>query len=56
MIGDTLQVGGRYTSPGVHVPFAVRTGQIITGQNPASSRQVALLLVEALSYGVRLVP
>lgn len=37
-------------------PFAVKAGRIITGQNPASSRLVAELTVEALSYGVRLTP
>ncbi|KAK9841802.1 hypothetical protein WJX81_004046 [Elliptochloris bilobata] len=37
-------------------PFAVSAGRIITGQNPASSRMVAELTVEALSFGVRLTP
>ena len=37
-------------------PFAVSAGRIITGQNPASSRLVAELTVEALSFGVRLMP
>ena len=55
--GDRLQVGGHYvSSPSEHVPCAVRAGQIITGQNPASSRLAAEMLVEALSFGVRLTP
>jgi putative intracellular protease/amidase len=29
-------------------PFAVRDGNLITGQNPASSEQVAELVLEAL--------
>jgi putative intracellular protease/amidase len=37
-------------------PYSVRAGQVITGQNPASSRQTAEMLVEALSFGVRLTP
>ena len=44
------------SSPGEHVPCAVRAGQIITGQSPASSRLASEMLVEALSFGVRLTP
>ena len=51
------QVGGIYVrSPTNMGPFSVRAGQVITGENPASSRQTAELLVEALSFGVRLTP
>ena len=51
------QVGGVYTRGPVDMgAFAVRAGQLITGQNPASSRATAQALVEALSFGVRLTP
>ncbi len=36
--------------------FAVRTSQIITGQNAASSKETADAVVDALSFGVRLTP
>ena len=51
------QVGGVYTRGPVDMgAHAVRAGQLITGQNPASSRMTAEALVEALSFGVRLTP
>lgn len=37
-------------------PYAVRTGQIITGQNWQSSKVTAELVVDALSFGVRNMP
>ncbi len=36
--------------------FAVRTSQIITGQNAASCKETADAVVDALSFGVRLTP
>ncbi|CAK0785044.1 hypothetical protein CVIRNUC_008249 [Coccomyxa viridis] len=49
--------GGEYTRGSRNEgPFANRAGLIITGQNVASALQVAELVVEALSYGVRLTP
>ncbi len=37
-------------------PYAVRSGQIITGENWQSSKQTADLVVDALSFGVRNMP
>ncbi len=37
-------------------PYAVRTGQLITGQNWQSSKATADLVVDALSFGVRNMP
>ena len=36
--------------------FTIRTSQIITGQNAASSKETADAVVDALSFGVRLTP
>ncbi|WP_322751967.1 MULTISPECIES: type 1 glutamine amidotransferase domain-containing protein [unclassified Frankia] len=40
--------GARYTEGAPFQPHAVRDGQLVTGQNPASSRRTAVLLIEAL--------
>ena len=45
------ELGGRFEGAPMWQPFAVRDGQLITGQNPQSSHQVAELLLESL--GVR---
>jgi putative intracellular protease/amidase len=42
------ELGARFEGAPNWQPFAVRDGQLITGQNPASSALVANLLVEAL--------
>jgi len=42
-LGATVKTGPDFE------PFAVRDGWLITGQNPASSQQVAKLLLEALA-------
>ena len=36
--------------------LTIRTSQIITGQNAASSKETADAVVDALSFGVRLTP
>lgn len=41
-------LGGRFEGKPVFQAFAIRDGQLITGQNPASSHRVAQLLIEAL--------
>ncbi|CAL8466576.1 g6112 [Coccomyxa elongata] len=58
LLEDKLrEVGGIYVrGPRDLGPYAIRAGQIITGQNPASSLRAAELVVEALSFGVRLTP
>ncbi|BDA41140.1 Glyoxalase 3 at C-terminar half [Coccomyxa sp. Obi] len=58
LLEDKLrEVGGNYVrGPRDLGPYAIRAGQIITGQNPASSLRAAELVVEALSFGVRLTP
>jgi putative intracellular protease/amidase len=35
-------------------PFAVRDGDLVTGQNPASSAEVARLVMEALAASAKL--
>ncbi len=40
--------GGQYAKEADFAPFAVSDGNLITGQNPASSARVAELLLEAL--------
>ena len=42
------ELGGRYEKGPNWAPFAVRDGQIVTGQNPGSSRRVALEVLAAL--------
>lgn len=42
------ELGGRFEGAANWQPFAIRDGQLITGQNPQSSRLVAQLLLEAL--------
>lgn len=42
-------LGGRFEGADNWQPFAIRDGQLITGQNPQSSHQVATLLLEALA-------
>lgn len=41
-------LGARYESGPNFQPFAVRDGQLITGQNPASSEEVARLVLQAI--------
>ena len=43
------ELGGRYERGPMWKPFALRDGRLVTGQNPASSRRVAELTLEALS-------
>lgn len=43
------ELGARFEGAGNWQPFAVRDGQLITGQNPQSSHRVAGMLIEALS-------
>ena len=53
----TIQVDGIYLrSIRDWDSFTIRTSQIITGQNAASSKATADAVVDALSYGVRLTP
>lgn len=48
-VEDELKAhGGNYAKADDFAPFAVRDGQLITGQNPASSNRVAELLIAAL--------
>jgi putative intracellular protease/amidase len=42
------ELGGRFESAADWQPFAVRDGQLITGQNPQSSAKVAELVLAAL--------
>ncbi|HYD58857.1 MAG TPA: type 1 glutamine amidotransferase domain-containing protein [Noviherbaspirillum sp.] len=42
------ELGGRFEDTGNWQPFAVRDGQLVTGQNPQSSALVAQKLIEAL--------
>ncbi|MEW5836256.1 MAG: glutamine amidotransferase [Lysobacterales bacterium 14-68-21] len=42
------ELGGRFEGTANWQPFAVRDGQLITGQNPQSSARVAEMLLEAL--------
>lgn len=42
------ELGGRFESGPAWQPYAVRDGQLITGQNPQSSHQVATQLLQAL--------
>jgi len=41
--------GGMFQSAGAFAGFAVRDGALITGQNPASSRRTAELVLEAIA-------
>jgi putative intracellular protease/amidase len=44
-----VELGGKYERGPKWGAFAVRDGNLVTGQNPASSAKVAQLVVEALS-------
>lgn len=44
------ELGGRFEGTANWQPFAVRDGQLITGQNPQSSERVAGMLIEALAH------
>ncbi len=49
------QLGAHYVrTPVDFSPFAIRSGNIITGQNSHSALLTASLAIEALSMGVRL--
>ncbi|KAL3690468.1 hypothetical protein R1sor_016777 [Riccia sorocarpa] len=43
-----VELGGKHEKVADWQPFAIRDGQLITGQNPASSVKVADLVVEAI--------
>lgn len=52
LVEDTLiDRGGRYAKAEHFVPLTRQDGQLITGQNPASSEPAAALLLKALSQG-----
>ena len=51
-----MQLGARFVRGNVNLPFALRSGQLITAQNPASAHAFANLIIEGLSQGVRLTP
>jgi putative intracellular protease/amidase len=42
------EVGAQFERGGDFQPFAVRDGKLITGQNPASSEEVARLVLQAV--------
>ena len=44
-----VELGGKYERGPKWGAFAVRDGNLVTGQNPASSAKVAKLVVEALA-------
>jgi putative intracellular protease/amidase len=49
LLGTRLrELGANYVSGPDFAPFAVRDGNLITGQNPASAEKVAALVMEAL--------
>jgi len=43
-----VELGARYERGAMWAPFAVRDGNLVTGQNPASSEAVAKLVLDAL--------
>jgi putative intracellular protease/amidase len=43
------ELGGDYSCGDSWAPFAVRDGNLVTGQNPASGAETARLVIEALS-------
>ena len=43
------ELGAHYERGADFQPFAVRDGNLITGQNPASSERVAQLVLEAVN-------
>ncbi|MEO1009117.1 MAG: type 1 glutamine amidotransferase domain-containing protein [Planctomycetota bacterium] len=45
---ELVQLGGRYERAADFVPFVLRDGLLVTGQNPASSAPAAELLLESL--------
>jgi putative intracellular protease/amidase len=47
-----VTLGGRFEGAANWQPFAIRDGQLITGQNPQSSHLVANTLLEALRVTV----
>jgi putative intracellular protease/amidase len=47
------ELGGMYESVDDFQPFAVRDGDLITGQNPASAKKVADSLIEALTNSAK---
>ena len=50
LVEDELQAkGGRYSKGADWAPYVVQDGQLITGQNPASSGPAARRLLEALA-------
>ena len=50
------ELGARYESGPAFQPFAVRDGRLVTGQNPASSEDVARLTLEAIDSPQRTSP
>ncbi|MCW8163338.1 hypothetical protein D8B22_00035 [Verminephrobacter aporrectodeae subsp. tuberculatae] len=44
------ELGGRFEKAPNWASFAVRDGALVTGQNPASSAQVARLVLQALEH------
>jgi putative intracellular protease/amidase len=54
LLEDRLKaLGGRYSQGPTFTPYAVRDGNLITGQNPMSSALVADHLIAALGLGPR---
>ena len=49
-------LGGHFEHAGVFASFAVRDGNLIAGQNPASSERSAQLLLDAISARSGAVP
>jgi putative intracellular protease/amidase len=47
------ELGGEYVRGPDWTPFAVASGQLVTGQNPMSSQRVAELVAEALLPGLK---
>jgi putative intracellular protease/amidase len=49
LVEDTLiERGGQFSKGGDWAPYTQKDGNLITGQNPASSTGVATLVLEAL--------
>jgi len=47
------QIGGTFSAGNDWESHVVREGQLITGQNPASSTETARLLIEAVNEAAR---
>ena len=47
------ELGAMYESVDDFQPFAIRDGDLITGQNPASAKKVADSLIEALTHSAK---